>query len=243
MMFDEVLEEGLIIDRPNRFVMNVLANDTVNKCHCPCTGRIARIVFDKVPCLLSRSDTKIRKTKYTVEAVSLNRVGDPHKKWIGINQTRANNYVDYFLRTGQLSDIVGPRGRNFSVQREQKVGESRIDFVVNNDLYLEVKSPMVMLPFREKYVTNRNVKFTDQEKIYSLDRFLKHMEELSKHKKAVMLVFFMFEANKFAPKPDENETVGAAVRKTRRSGVEFWQVNAKFTKRGISLVDYYKMPL
>ncbi|MDR3079194.1 MAG: DNA/RNA nuclease SfsA [Rickettsiales bacterium] len=246
MVFEEALREGLIINRPNRFVMNVMVDGVLSTCHCPCTGRIGRIIFDRVPCLLSSAPgSSGRKTNYTVEAVSLNRVNDPHKKWVGINQTRANSYVDYFLRSGQLSAIVGHRGKNFTVQREQRVGNSRIDFVVNNDLYLEVKSPMVMLPLKEKYVTNENLRFMNRDDtIYSIDRFIKHMDELSRQRRAVFLVFFMFEADAFIPKPEVTDsTVGRAVQKTKLSGVDFWQVNTKFTKRGISLVDYYRMPL
>ncbi|MDR2777619.1 MAG: DNA/RNA nuclease SfsA [Rickettsiales bacterium] len=243
MKFEKPLREGVVVNRPNRFIMNVLVDGVLTTCHCPCTGRIARVIFDgKVPCLLRSAEDEKRRTRYTVEAISLNEVNDPHKKWIGINQTRANNYIDYFLRSGQLSDIIGLKGKDFSLKREQRVGESRLDFVIDDEIYLEVKSPMVLLPLRDDYVTGKYVRFTESEHLYSIDRFIKHMGELSKHKRAIILVFFMFEADIFDPKPDENSTVGSVVQKTRRSGVEFWQVNAKFTEKGISLVDYYRMP-
>jgi sugar fermentation stimulation protein A len=244
MRFEEPLREAIIINRPNRFIMNVQVDDAIAICHCPCTGRIARVVFDRVPCLLRSTDDEKRKTKYTVEAISLNRTSDLHKKWIGINQTMANNYVDYFLRTGQLSEIIGLKGKNFNIRREQRVGESRLDFVIDDNIYLEVKSPMVMLPLKSNYTTSRSVHFAEFGGLYSIDRFIKHMEELSRHKRAIILVFFMFEADRFAPKPDEGgSAVHEAVYKTRRSGVEFWQVNAKFTKKGVSLADYYRMPM
>ncbi|MDR1425441.1 MAG: hypothetical protein LBI70_00385, partial [Rickettsiales bacterium] len=48
----------------------------------------------------------------------------------------------------------------------------------------------------------------------------------------------------FIPKPNEGgNAVSQAVLKTRRSGVEFWQVNAKFTEKGVCLSNHYKMPL
>jgi sugar fermentation stimulation protein A len=242
MKFEKKLRDGLVIDRPNRFIMNVLVDGRIEICHCPCTGRIANVVFDRIPCLLSESSLgKNRKTKYTVEAISLNNPEKLHRKWIGINQTRANSYVEYFLRSGQLSDITGIGEGKLNVKREQKVGESRIDFVIDDEIYLEVKSPMVFLPLRKNYLTNHNVEFRGT-KLYAFDRFFKHMDELSRHKRAIIVVFFMFEAERFAPKPEESDTVILdRVQRTKDSGVEFWQVNAKFTAEEIKLVNYYSI--
>jgi sugar fermentation stimulation protein A len=245
MKFEKELREGLIMGRPNRFIMNVLIDNRVEVCHCPCTGRIANVVFDKIPCLLSEGNPgKNRKTRYTVEAISLNNPGKTPRNWIGINQTRANSYMECFLRSGQLSDLVKSQGDELHIKREQKVGESRIDFMINSEIYLEVKSPMVFLPLRNSYLTNHTIEFAKITKLYAIDRFFKHMDELSKHKRAIIVVFFMFEAERFAPKPEESDSeIAARVKNTRNSGVEFWQVNTKFTAKDIKLVSYYSMQL
>lgn len=232
------------MSRPNRFIMNVLVDGKVEVCHCPCTGRIANVVFSEIPCLLSEGKTsKNRKTRYTVEAISLSSSKGMRKKWIGINQTKANSYVEYFLQSGQLSGIMGNKGKKLNIARERKIGESRIDFLIDSEILLEVKSPMVFLPLRDDYLTNRTVKFAKATKLYAIDRFLKHMDELSKHRKAIILVFYMFEAERFVPSELEESDVGVAskVRRTRDSGVEFWQVNTKFTPREIKLVNYYTL--
>ncbi len=85
--FPSQLIEGLILDRPNRFIMNVLINGEVKMCHCPSTGKIDSIIFKNIPCLLSKEKgyPKTRKTEYTVEAISLNNLTDIKKYWIGIN--------------------------------------------------------------------------------------------------------------------------------------------------------------
>ena len=67
-LFKEPLIEGTIKSRPNRFIMNVLVDGKVEKSHCPSTGRIGNLKFEEIPCLLSRSHSPDRKTKYTVEA-------------------------------------------------------------------------------------------------------------------------------------------------------------------------------
>lgn len=223
--------------------MNVLIDGSIEACHCPCTGRIANVVFNRIPCLLSESSlSKNRKTRYTVEAISLSSARGPHRKWIGINQTKANSYIEYFLRSGQLPGITGNMGGKMNIKRERKVGESRIDFVIDNEKYIEVKSPLVYLPLKNSYLTNHEAKFAKSTKLYALDRFLKHMDELSRHKKSVVLVFFMFEANRFAPRPEEGSSdVANIVQKTKDSGVEFWQVNAKFTASEIKLASYYSI--
>jgi sugar fermentation stimulation protein A len=246
MKFDSVLREGLIVGRPNRFLMNVVVDGTLELCHCPSTGRIGCAVFNEVPCLLSESkDGKNRRTKYTVEAISFNGVKNPHKKWIGINQTKANNYVDYFLRRGQLKEMVNTRTKSATILREQRIGDSRIDFVINGDIYLEVKTPLVLLPLKDSYITSEAMEFREHKRFYAFDRFFKHLEELSRHKRAILMSFYMFEADKFIPEVDESDSTDRKIRdvvlKTRDSGVEFWQVNTKFTDREIRLVDYYRM--
>jgi sugar fermentation stimulation protein A len=68
--FKKELQEALIVNRPNRFIMEIMINGKKEKAHCPSTGRIGNFDFKNTPCLVSESDNKTRKTKFTVEAVS-----------------------------------------------------------------------------------------------------------------------------------------------------------------------------
>jgi DNA-binding sugar fermentation-stimulating protein len=65
---------------------------------------------------LSKSPDPSRKTPYTVEAVSLNRLEDTAKSWIGINQNAANRYVGHYLENGGFGDMVAAGG---AVHREK----------------------------------------------------------------------------------------------------------------------------
>ena len=77
-LFKEPLIGGLIKSRPNIFIMFVEINGKLEKCHCPSTGRIGSIKFENIPCLLSRAEKNSeRKTKYTVEAFSLDDLNHP----------------------------------------------------------------------------------------------------------------------------------------------------------------------
>jgi sugar fermentation stimulation protein A len=97
--------------------MYVEKDGNIFVCHCPSTGKIGNVIFDKVPCLLS--------TPYTWEAISI----DGAETWIGINQNAVNRYMEYFFRIGLLNKIA----RNgHTIFREQKVGNSKLDFKIEN---------------------------------------------------------------------------------------------------------------
>jgi sugar fermentation stimulation protein A len=190
--FEVPLIEGVIKSRPSRFLMHVEIDGKLEKCHCPSTGKIGKIVFNNLPCLLSKSTNNQRKTKYTVEAFSLDDINNSQKNWIGINQIAINKYVEYFLKTGLLKNFVQP---GEVVLREQVLGSSRLDFRVGNT-YIEVKMPLIHLFIK-----------TDEELpnngLMTLDRFIKHINELGgsldKNYRAILLTCFVFDAPKFVP--------------------------------------------
>jgi sugar fermentation stimulation protein A len=162
-VFEIPLTEGLIRKRRNRFIMEVDIDGTIYDCHCPTTGRIGNIVFRDIPCLLSESNDTKRKTRHTVEAISLDLPSEANKSWIGINQNAANRYVEHFLRTGQFSAMVG---ESKIVKREQKLGISKLDFLVDNT-YLEVKTPLSKLQLEMK----PHIATTEVSEFNSFERF------------------------------------------------------------------------
>lgn len=245
--FEKPLMEGLILDRPNRFLMNVKIGDRVELCHCPSTGKISDIHFRNIPCLLSEpiKPDKNRRTKYTVEAISLNSPDDKKKNWIGINQNRANRYVEFLFRTNQLPDMIDVKNGN--LEREKQCGQSKLDFFVN-DTFVEVKSPLIMLPLKKYYVTNPDIIYEKPIPFNSPGRFIKHISELScsldSHKRAIMLTLFAFDAKKFRP-PKRSQS-GKSVSETMihvqssiERGVEMWQVNLRVEPDGVTLKDYF----
>ncbi len=142
-LFPEPLREGVILARPNRFIMDVDFGDGAPvRCHCPAVSRIGGLDLAGRPCLVSDSHNAKRKMPLTVEAYSLQRPDDPDKRWIGINQNASNRYVEHFLRGGAFAAITDPV---HDVRREVPLGDSRLDFLVNDDLYLEVKTPLVQM--------------------------------------------------------------------------------------------------
>jgi len=211
--------------------MLVGARGKTLRCHCPTTGRIGDLKLPGLPCLYSTSTNAVRKTGYTVEAISTSLVGD---SWVGINQTAANRYFEFFLRNGMLSRLAqGP------VQREVKLGNSRIDFQVGN-AYIEVKTPLIMLP------ASASIPRVSRSRFDSFDRLIRHMGELktslSRGKKAKIVLCYLYDAKPFKPPAADrtNTRILAVARAAEEAGVERWQVNLRVTRDGVSLIKYFR---
>ncbi len=227
--FDEQLIKGLIKSRPNRFIMMVEINGKVEKCHCPSTGRIGNIEFKDIPCLLPKSNNSARKTGYTVEAII------PDKKTIvGINQTKANSYMNFFFENNLLKKIINVK----EIKREVRLNSSRIDFLLNQNCFLEVKTPLIHLPFGDKEPVS---------KFSSLERLGRHFNEISlqikKGQRAVVVLCYLYDAERFKPPKRANPEITKLVDKATSRGLEYWQVNLKLDKKGLSLADYFKLKL
>jgi sugar fermentation stimulation protein A len=240
-LFGEALKEGLIISRPNRFIMNVSIEGEVRRCHCPTTGRIGDIVFRDVPCLVQVSTDKQRSTWGTVEAVSLDPPGPRPKTWIGIDQGRANDIVAHFVSTGQLAQMTGLVR---TMRREVKVGDSRIDFLINDDILLEVKTPLHMLK------VNGYPDHSSTEGFTSFERTMRHFTEISEHipegKRGIVLLCHLYDAPRFrvpSARDTLSEGMKAAVRTATMKGLENWQVNFAIDRDGVGLLDCFKLDL
>lgn len=239
-LFPEPLIEGLIKSRPNRFIMEVELNGELCRCHCPVTGRIGSIRFENIPCLLSRG-VEGRKTPYTVEAFSLNPPVSPKKKWTGINQGRVNDYVAYFLRENAFVKMFPVTE---TVEREVKLGNSRIDFRVNGRDYLEVKTPLKDIPCEG----HPNYKGRNDTPVQP-ERMLKHFADTSDAIKdgsrSLFLLCHMYDAPPFKTPPPEvsDERIVAAVRQAEAKGVENWQANFAIDANGVALTDHFRLRL
>lgn len=229
--FARPLREGTIVSRPNRFIMLVKAGRKTIRCHCPTTGRLGDLKLSGLPCLYSTSENKSRKTAYTVEAISTT---PEVRSWVGINQTAANRYFEFFLKRGSLARLASGE-----VQREVRLGKSRIDFLVG-DAYVEVKTPLIMLP------AGGGVERVKRSRFDSFDRLIRHMEELRESlaggSKAKIVLCFLYDARPFRPPPPDstNSRILAEARAAEEAGVERWQVNLKVDRTGVSLIRYFR---
>ena len=240
--FNKELIEGIIIKRKGQFLFIVNINGKEYKCHCPTTGSVGGIILKNIPCLLSESDNPKRITKYTVEAISLDNPKTKNKKWIGINQVASNKYIEFFLKEGKLNKMI--KKVNY-IKREVNLGKSKMDFKINDNCYIEVKSPLqhinVEIP---KYIKTRKKVF-----LYDGNRLIKHAIELGKclrkNERSILLVVFQYNSSKFGDKdkvPNKTSSkIKEAVSKFIDLGGETWQVNLSINEKGVSMLDHFEI--
>lgn len=233
------LKEGVIIKRRNRFIMEVLLDGQIVDCHCPVTGRIGDIVFENVPCLVSVANNTLRKTKHTVEAISVQEDGP---KWIGINQSQANAYVRHFLDMAHLPVFDSPN----HVEQEVVQNGSRLDFKIDG-IYMEVKTPLTKLfvepaPYVQQVKRNNPIE---------TERLISHLRALTSTLpdtgRAVLLYVFLYDAPPFTGNPNRknNQLIRDLIREQATNGLEIWQLNCSVSSEGVSILrcfeatDYY----
>ncbi len=238
--FPEPLREGVILARPNRFIMDVDFGDGKPvRCHCPAVSRIGGLDLTGRPCLVSDSHNLRRKMPLTVEAYSLARPGDEPKAWIGINQNASNRHVEHFLREGAFEAITGPVT---TVRREVPLGDSRLDFLVNDDLYLEVKTPLVQMQTTIPTYVPR----LPEAPFNSTERALRHLRELAAsletHERAAILYCLYYDNFGFRFYHGTTyEEVLATVDACRAAGVELWQADFEVTPQGVAFKRCYEL--
>lgn len=236
LYFDKPLLHATIKSRINRFIFIVDYNGLEVEAHCPSGGTIAGIprkLMTQLPCLLSdHGDNTTRRTRYTVEAISL----DNGHTYMGINQTASNHYVHQFLQDEDVQSVLNISG---PVAREKKLGNSRIDFKVN-DTYIEVKT--MVAEYYSKASKHLKILMKPQEP--SVERMQKHIRELTHevntHKsKAIMLTVFQYNAPKFEP-PVDNPKYAEFVedlKAAKASGVRQVRMNLRVTDTHIELLS------
>ena len=128
------------------------------------------------------------------------------------------------------------------VRAEVKLGDSRIDFLVGKD-YVEVKTLLIDLP------VSKARKYKTHSKFDSFERLIKHFRDLGdsigKESRAIILLCYMFDAEPFRPPEQDssNSRIMRAARGAENKGVENWQINLKIDKKGVELLDYFKLDL
>lgn len=238
--FPEPLREGVILARPNRFIMDVrFGAGEVVRCHCPAVSRIGGLDLSGRPCLVSNSHNPKRKLPLTVEAFSLDRPEDVAKRWIGINQNASNRYVEHFLRSGAFEDLVGPVSQ---LRREVVLGDSKLDFLVNDALYLEVKTPMVQI----QTTIPDYVPHLPEAPFSSTERAMRHLRQLAAslqdHQRAVILYCLYYDNFGFQFYHGTTyDEVQSTVRACERAGVELVQANFSISPAGVRLKEFFPL--
>jgi sugar fermentation stimulation protein A len=127
------LRAGVLLRRYKRFFADVEVDGQVLVAHCPNTGSMRNCIGERSPCRISAAQNPKRKLGWTLEQVCVDG------RWIMVNTHRANQVVEEALRAG----YVEPLADYGTVEREKRLGESRIDFRLSGPsgtCWVEVKN-------------------------------------------------------------------------------------------------------
>jgi sugar fermentation stimulation protein A len=132
--FTEQLREGIYLGRSNRFVVEVLLDETVTVAHLPNSGRLTTVLSQGAACWLRPVDKQGRKTKFDLVAIST-KLGT-----VLVDSQLPNILVQEAWRRQRLSDFLPYR----HIQPEYRQGASRFDLALTGPglppCLVEVKS-------------------------------------------------------------------------------------------------------
>lgn len=229
------LIEAVAINRPNRFILEVEIDGIPARCHCPVSGRIGGLTLDTLPVLLS-GPYGGRGTEYTVEAVGLEHdQSSPTFQWIGVNQTGCNRVVEKLLKDGSLISAF-PVGSASEVRREKKLDTSRIDFLVREKTFIEVKMPLLSIhAHRDADIPKKD--FGPGNPSERLPKQLKAMTDaIATGYRGAMLVCFEYQNNlETSPEEQLHENIfpDDDLKAAKAAGLEQWVCELEFTRQDI----------
>ena len=126
--------KAIFLNRPNRFIAEVLINDKEVIAHVPNTGRCRELLVPNTIVYLTKSNNPNRKIKYSLVIV------ENRGKLVYIDSQLPNGIVHEGLKAKAIPELS-----NYdNIKREATVKDSRIDFYLSKagedkGCYIEVK--------------------------------------------------------------------------------------------------------
>ena len=218
MKYDSICE-AVFINRPNRFIANVLLGGVMTVCHVKNTGRCRELLVPGADVILSKSTNPLRKTAYDLIAVYKG------PRLINMDSQAPNAIAGEYLPR-LFPDL-------HEIKREVTCGNSRFDFYgIKEDgpFYLEVKGVTLEqdnLAFFPDAPTERGVK---------------HLRELT-HLKAsgmdahILFVIQMQNVLSFCANRDTDPAFADALLSAKEAGVRIHAVECMVAPDSVTASD------
>jgi len=224
----EKIHTAVFVNRPNRFVANVILDGKEIAVHVKNTGRCKELLFEGVKVILSESDNETRKYRYDLVSVYKESVG-----WVNIDSQAPNVVVKEWLNSenGLFSNLS-------LIAPEKTYGDSRFDFYLEeNDgkttrkIYMEVKG------CTQEY--DLQGFFPDAPTL----RGVKHIHELikAKHEGYDAYLAFVIQMEKVQtvlPNATIHKDFETAFYKAIEAGVKIVFLHCKVTEDELNITDY-----
>lgn len=195
--------DAVFLQRPNRFIAQVLLHGQEETVHVKNTGRCKELLVPGAKVYLEKGKNPARKTAWDLIAV------EKGNRLINMDSQLPNKVAEEWLAQGGL-------GHFSQLFREQTWGASRLDFCLKDSR-------------RTKYVEVKGVTLEEGGKVYFPDaptaRGTKHLEELTRIRRegmeaAVLFVVQMDGVSSFSPNDATDPAFGDALRRAKDAGVE-----------------------
>jgi len=193
--------KGVFLKRKNRFVAIVKVNDDLHECHISDTGRLTDVLTPEAEVMLINNRDGL-KTAYKLVATKKDNL------WVLTNTLLHSKIAKRIIELGLLG--FKPK----SIQTEVKLGNSRIDFLIDGYFYLEVKG----VTLSKQHICL----FPDA----PTERGTKHLKELTEALKqgfrtGVMMLCFV-ECDCFKPNDSIDMDFSFSFQNAIERGVEFY---------------------
>ena len=226
------IKKAVFIDRPNRFVANVLLDGKRETVHVKNTGRCKELLVEGCDVILFESDNLSRKTKYDLVAVYKKR-DEKSPLLINMDSQIPNDVADEWLRKGHLFS------ENAIIRREVKFGNSRFDFYVEDGArkaFLEVKGVTLE--------NNGVAMFPDA----PTERGIKHIKELMDavsqgYEAYILFIVQMKDVYEMRPNDLTHKAFGDTLREAEKNGVRILALDCMVTENTIEADNNIKTVL
>ena len=220
-MLYSIIHEGVFIDRPNRFIANVMVDGVPVVCHVKNTGRCRELLVPGAKVLLEKSANPARKTQYDLVKVYKGY------RLVNMDSNAPNTVFGEFLRSGGLGFIPD------YVKAEYTHGDSRFDYYFEYDgkkAFAEVKG--VTLEY------GNIARFPDA----PTERGIKHLRGLMEcvkqgYEAYAVFVIQMRHIDEFRPAWDKHREFGIALQEASKAGVKVLAFECDVTRDGLSIAD------
>lgn len=224
MLFDQELQQGILIKRYKRFLADIKRPDGKEiTIHCPNSGSMLSCSDPGSPVCYSRSNNPKRKYPHTLEMVYNGTI------WIGVNTSRTNTIVVEALEKGKIRELSDFK----SLKKEVKTSDaSRLDIMLEGarrKTYIEVKNCSL--------AENGMALFPDA----VTARGTKHLNELARlvslgHGGVIFFLVQRRDSNRFAPAAAIDPLYAATLAEVQRAGVVVLAYQAEVTPESIEVV-------
>lgn len=194
------------LERLNRFVARIEYQGQEYSCHLAETGRLKEILVEGRDILVFKHD-ETKKTDFKLISVKM------PDGWILLNTSIHSRIAAKAIERGVLGFVPE------NIRAEVSVGKSRLDFLLNNEIYLELKGSNLLV--------GNSCVFPDA----PTSRGKRHVEELislvEKGKRAIILIMTVRDAHYFRTNDDMDPAFAATFRNALQKGVEFKAFRAR----------------